>query len=77
MGLCAPDLQDRHAWRKTVAELTTQGLRPPMKTDRSCAAAQILISDCWAQDPTDRPSMRQVVDRLEAMKLDFIGFRPA
>lgn len=40
-----------------------QGLRPPLPTTLPLDLAN-LISDCWAADPTKRPSMMMVISRL-------------
>jgi hypothetical protein len=31
-------------------------------------SARELITDCWAEDPADRPSFEEIVDRLKQMK---------
>jgi hypothetical protein len=30
--------------------------------------ARALIADCWAQDPDDRPTFEEIVDRLAEME---------
>ncbi|KAF8055751.1 splA [Scenedesmus sp. PABB004] len=41
------------------------GFRPPLH-DSWPTSIRGIIEDCWAQDPAERPSMEQVVTRLEA-----------
>jgi hypothetical protein len=31
-------------------------------------SARELITDCWAEDPADRPSFEEIVDRLKQMR---------
>jgi hypothetical protein len=41
-------------------------------------SAHDLITDCWAQEPGDRPSFEEIVDRLKKMKFKVIsGVNPA
>jgi serine/threonine protein kinase len=41
-------------------------------------STQELITDCWAQEPGDRPSFEEIVDRLKKMKFKVIsGVNPA
>ncbi|KAI8476817.1 MAG: kinase-like domain-containing protein [Monoraphidium minutum] len=42
-----------------------EGYRPPLHTTWPPSVASV-ITDCWAQDPAKRPSMGEVVTRLEA-----------
>jgi serine/threonine protein kinase len=44
-----------------------KGVRPEFTSDMSYPLKQ-LLEQCWAQKARDRPSMRQVVDRLRVME---------
>jgi serine/threonine protein kinase len=46
-----------------IAKKVTGGERPPIP-DSTPAAFATLIRECWDQDPTLRPTFREIVDRL-------------
>ena len=43
-----------------------RGLRPPISEDCPAEIAD-LIEDCWSAEPVERPTMREVLDRLFAI----------
>ncbi len=49
---------------EAYATRVSQGYRPPTDTKIPLEVRQ-LIADCWAQDPEARPSMQQVVERMQ------------
>ena len=51
---------------QVVAVVVTRDERPPIPADCPTVYAQ-LICDCWKQDPLQRPSFGQILQRLEAM----------
>lgn len=55
-------------WTDAVMQITKQGLRPPLDPTLCPPEMQRLINDCWAAKPEARPSMTQVMRRLEAMR---------
>jgi len=75
--VAAADRKDPAKWRKVVSELIVGGHRPTLKAAKSPAAMLKLISRCWAAKPDLRPSMADVVTRLEAMRSEFFPAPPA
>jgi predicted Ser/Thr protein kinase len=55
-------------WYRAVMEITLQGLRPQLNLNACPPPMRQLITDCWASDPNQRPSMAQVIGRLDAMQ---------
>eukprot|EP00667_Euglena_gracilis_P003692 EG_transcript_3701 len=53
------------------AQMTKEGSRPAL--DPNCCPSKLrqLIHDCWAQDPTQRPTMQKVIERLATMDSQF------
>nr|KAJ3418803.1 hypothetical protein HK105_007827 [Polyrhizophydium stewartii] len=49
-----------------IEEYTRSGTRPP-RPDDAPEDVWALLTDCWAQDPARRPSLAQVVVRLDAL----------
>ena len=50
-----------------VFAVGTQGLRPRLRPDWPEDWVQ-LMTDCWAEDPSDRPCFDEVLDRLEVLE---------
>jgi serine/threonine protein kinase len=60
-----------------VKRLSIDGFRPNIP-DWVCSEVKELITDCWAQDPLDRPSFEVILERLEEMDFKLIfGVKPA
>eukprot|EP00667_Euglena_gracilis_P004493 EG_transcript_4519 len=58
-------------WVPTVMEITLQGLRPQLN-ERTCPKKmRDLITDCWKQNADDRPTIIEIIERLDAMEKDF------
>ena len=49
------------------AASVSTGYRPPINDSFVPPSLAGLISECWAQNPSDRPSMKEVVDRLHSI----------
>ena len=49
------------------AASVSTGYRPPINNAMVPASLAGLIGDCWAQNPSDRPTMKMVVDRLHSI----------
>jgi serine/threonine protein kinase len=47
-----------------IANVIYQGRRPSLKPIRN-AALRVLISQCWSEDPKDRPTFKQILILLE------------
>ena len=61
-NLYIPD-KDRGSGYRRYATRVNSGWRPPLPVEWPEELSRI-VSDCWAQNPSDRPSMREVVQRL-------------
>lgn len=55
--------------KQLQSEVCSMKKRPTIPSDIP-ESLQKIISDCWAPSPTDRPTMDQVVDRLERALTD-------
>lgn len=65
--LIAQQIEDRHTFENEIMEFTkcvSAGFRPPIE-DWLPDYMRQLITKCWAQNATDRPSMAHVVEILE------------
>lgn len=60
-----PYMDFKYAW--DVADFVIQGKRLPIP-DNCPQMLQDLISQCWAQNPEDRPTMAEVVKKLSEAK---------
>ena len=49
------------------AASVSTGYRPPINSDFVPPSLSGLISNCWAQNPSDRPTMNVVVDKLHSI----------
>eukprot|EP00798_Chlamydomonas_sp_ICE-L_P027314 gene27314-4619_t len=49
------------------AQNVSEGYRPPIHKQLP-GDLKLLIADCWAQDPKERPAMIQVAERLKAIR---------
>eukprot|EP00668_Euglena_longa_P017457 GGOE01021867.1.p1 GENE.GGOE01021867.1~~GGOE01021867.1.p1 ORF type:complete len:1204 (-),score=324.47 GGOE01021867.1:651-4241(-) len=56
-----------------AAELTLAGVRPSLDNLLCPPVMCSLIQDCWAANPAQRPTMRDVVRRLVEMEVRFIS----
>ena len=52
-----------------VRKVVDDSYRQPIP-DRWPASLQVLVKECWAQNPDDRPSAKEVVARLEKIQED-------
>jgi len=65
--LIAQQMEDRNVFENEIMQFTksvSKGFRPPVEPFLPPYMQQ-LISACWAQNPTDRPPMKQVVEVLK------------
>ena len=58
-------------WTARVLELTVGGMRPVVNTKTTPPRMVALIQDCWSADPAKRPSMGDIIKRLDDMEEDF------
>jgi len=58
-------------WVPMVMEITMQGLRPELNPRTCPKKMRELITDCWKQDPNDRPDTLQIILRLDDMSAEF------
>lgn len=63
---------DKVAMTKWTLRKFVQDGKRPIIPDDVPEGWRKLIEECWSQDPTDRPTMQDVVDRCEELALDNI-----
>lgn len=64
--------RDRGSDYRRYATRVNSGWRPPLPVEWPQELVS-LVSDCWAQSPRDRPSMLDVVQRLEILQASLNG----
>eukprot|EP00200_Dunaliella_tertiolecta_P006473 CAMPEP_0202342260 /NCGR_PEP_ID=MMETSP1126-20121109/2900_1 /ASSEMBLY_ACC=CAM_ASM_000457 /TAXON_ID=3047 /ORGANISM="Dunaliella tertiolecta, Strain CCMP1320" /LENGTH=550 /DNA_ID=CAMNT_0048933189 /DNA_START=45 /DNA_END=1697 /DNA_ORIENTATION=+ len=64
--ICSISNQGTQEEIEDYARVISMGYRPPLG-DNCPTELRDLIRSCWAQNPSDRPSMDQVVQKLKAM----------
>ena len=50
-----------------VSMRVTRGDRPSQQLQTATPAMRSLVADCWAHEPSERPTFARVVERLESM----------
>jgi len=63
----SPDLEQVHPIQKRLLENVASGARPNVPLYCLSDYAK-MIEDCWAHNPDDRPTFRQIQERLNQMK---------
>ena len=58
-------------WYQACKRLTMQGARPMLDPAVCPKGMRQLIRECWRTDPSRRPTMAHIVERLDAMKDQF------
>eukprot|EP01098_Paradermamoeba_levis_P000774 TRINITY_DN10905_c0_g1_i1.p1 TRINITY_DN10905_c0_g1~~TRINITY_DN10905_c0_g1_i1.p1 ORF type:complete len:115 (+),score=27.00 TRINITY_DN10905_c0_g1_i1:34-345(+) len=54
-------------WDSRVEDQVLQGIRPPIPDDCPSGAFGKIITQCWNQNPVLRPSLNDVIQRLQAL----------
>eukprot|EP00668_Euglena_longa_P031337 GGOE01040519.1.p1 GENE.GGOE01040519.1~~GGOE01040519.1.p1 ORF type:complete len:1050 (-),score=198.52 GGOE01040519.1:218-3367(-) len=64
-------------WAAAIVAMTLEGLRPTISSHACPPGLRALIRDCWEMSPAKRPTMAQVIRRLDCMQPQFPGSFPA
>jgi TPR repeat protein len=59
-------------WYEAGFQVNIKGIRPKIP-ESIPPGVRALIEDCWAADPDDRPTFKEIVDRLAAMQFRVIA----
>ena len=62
------DTKEYAVWGQAVSALVKQGQHPSLSSGKCCEPLGALMTECWAQEPKLRPSMDDILLRLETMK---------
>lgn len=63
--LCADPYENEPESTKTFESAIVSGLRPNIPD--CCPTLQELLAQCWKEKPEERPTMDEIVGRLEAL----------
>jgi serine/threonine protein kinase len=53
--------------------IVAKGIRPDVKALRCSVAVRTLLSRCWAKEPAERPTMREVLDMLDPVAAEAVA----